>query len=97
MTWLAEAKPKVGPIFVPSLTSTPTPEWQRDFDDSVDLAPLVTPVPHPDDALAGLSDETREILAAGREAIEAWDAAVAAHQAEQHLPDWARPMRGEQR
>lgn len=90
-------KTKVGPIFLPALTTVPIAPWDHAMADDEPLPPLVLPAPHADDALAGLSDETREILDNLREGIARWDAAVAAHEAEQHLPDWAQPMRGERR
>lgn len=87
---------------LPAPTSPTPPPWYHDPAQPVvelgDMAPLVLPAAHRDDSLAGLSPETVELLAAGREAIEAWDAAVAGQRAWEaslaYVPDWAQPMRG---
>lgn len=81
-----------------SILDLPMPSWAHTIPDDDDLPLFVQPAPHADPALAGLSPETVELLAAGREAIEAWDAAVAAQRAWEaqlaYVPDWAQPMRG---
>lgn len=83
--------------FLDAIPASPPP-WQADIPDAQDLPLLVTPTAHPDLALDGLSTETRELLAAGREGIEAWDAGVAEQRAYEaaltYLPAWALPMRG---
>lgn len=84
--------------FLDACAPTPPP-WQADIPDSQELPLLVTPAAHPDLALDGLSAETRELLAVGREGIEGWLADVAEHEAWMrsltYVPDWAQPMRGE--
>lgn len=81
-----------------SILDLPVPSWQQHLGDDDPLPLFVTPAAHPDLALDGLSAETSELLAAGREAIEAWDATVAGHEAWMRtltcVPDWAQPTRG---
>lgn len=61
----------LGRFFLPSLSTVERPPWDRARPDDEPLPPLITPLPHDDEALDGLTDATRELLAVAREGIDA--------------------------